>query len=81
MTRGNQRDLAREKNLKKQQVIASIQPLYFFPVYVTFLQEASKGQRADNLTPQQRREKCGHVCTLHDLCQLHRALFFSLNLR
>jgi hypothetical protein len=26
--------------------------------FIRLLQEASKGQRADSLTPQQRREKC-----------------------
>lgn len=32
--------------------------LWMFLQFIRLLQEASKGQRADTLTPQQRREKC-----------------------
>jgi hypothetical protein len=32
--------------------------LWNFLQFISLLQEASKGQRADALTPQQRREKC-----------------------
>ena len=39
-------------------------------VFYIFLQEASKGQRGDNLTPQQRREKCVLECILH-ACAKH----------